>query len=608
MEEYVQLMRLKALIALNNRKEADSLSVLVSLMKFKGAALPRIVKTMLTTSTPSDSKNRLTIADKLTREIKESDALFLTASLADSLKETAIAKRCRIDLLRLRKINLRTDSVAYQMYSKRKKVDEKLLIELARFLEWRMKWDELYTLALEAFKTRKENRGFYIEKAFNAAYRKRQYFESLRILRMWEKYEGRTHETLFKYALNLEKLQHWRAAWIMYKKYLTRWPKGVYGDNFIWDLGRRLEKRGKFDRAAVVYLDLERVYPREGYASESRFRAAYSIYKMGLLDSALSLFSGFASRYPNDKYTVASIYWTGRTHEDAGRIDSANLYYSRTMERDPMSIHAILAEERMAIKNTSVPYSLDNFIDSIDDEVKGDDEDPLPVKRGVLLMQCGFYDMAVEEFDNAAKWTRRKVERLFRIAKLYEKAGYYTKAYRTSMEISYRIPLKLRSVIPTEIYKMFFPRYFGESVDLESRKLGIDPLFVHSVMRQESQFDHTILSRAGAIGLLQMMPATAKATALKSEERFAVDSLSHPFYNIKLSTYHLSELLDRFNGSMEWTLAAYNAGTNPALRWKNETAGMPYDRTLEEIAYSETRQYVKLCMRNYHMYKKIWNK
>jgi len=607
MEEYIHLLKLQSFIALSQKEKADTLLEQISLIKkWKSPAISRIVKVLLDYTVPEDNRSRLAIADRLTTGIKDPDALYLTAALADSLKEEAIAKRCRIDLLRLRKINNRTDSTAMELFKERKNLDEKLHVGLVRFFEWRMKWNELYTMALEAFKKRNKNRGFYISKAHTAAYRKRQYFESLRLLRMWEKYKGRTPETLFKYALNLEKLQYWRASWIMYKQYLTHWPKGIHGDNFLWDLGRRLEKRGKLDRAAAVFFDLERVYPREAYASESRFRAVYCIYKMGLLDSAAALFSEFTSRYPDDKYSNASIYWAGKAYEDAERTDSSTLYYSKAVERDPMSIHAILAEEKLKNKNSTLPYNLDSFIDSIDAEVKGTDEDPLPIKRGMLLLQSGFNDIAVEEFDLAAKWARRKIERLFRLAKLYEKAGYYTKAYRASMEISYRIPPRLRTAIPIEIYKMFFPRYFGESIDIESKKLGIDPLFVQSVMRQESKFDHTIVSRAGAIGLLQMMPATANATAKNANLRFDVDSLSHPFYNIKLSTYHLSELLDKYNGSMEWCLAAYNAGSNAALRWQSETEGMSYDMTLEEIAYGETRQYVKLCMRNYRLYKKIW--
>ncbi|MBL8026117.1 MAG: transglycosylase SLT domain-containing protein [Fibrobacteres bacterium] len=612
MEEYIQLYRMLSLAALKRKADADSIPSLLLRTKTRSPAISRAASAIIELSIPANSWERLKIADKLSRETKYPQALYLTALLADSLDEQEMAKKCRLDLLRSKRVNQFTDSTADKLYRKRKSIDDAVLLELARFLEWRMRWDDLYTLTIEAIDQRNENRVLFTSMAQNAAYRKKNFFESLRLLRIWESLEGRTQETLFKYALNLEKLQYWRASWILYREYLTRWPKGQHGDNFIWDLGRRLEKRGMFDRAAAVFLDLEKQYPKEGYAPESRFRAAYCLYKDSSFDLAADLFSGFTARYPDSKNADASLYWASQAFKASGKKDSALEYLNKCTQRDPMSFYALLSEDELgnisidSSRENPTAYSMEAFLDSLNKGQPGKDEDPLPIKRGVLLLQAGLNDMAAEEFDDAARWSRRKADRLVRLARLYETAGYYTKAYRTSMELSYRIPQEMRRSVPAEIMKLFFPRYFGEAIDNEARKVGIDPLFVQSVMRQESQFDHRVISRAGAKGLLQMMPATGRETANRAGCAFDADSLTHPFFNIKLGTYHLSELLDHFKGSYEWTLAAYNAGSGPAGKWSNETKGLPYDRSIEEIAYGETRQYVKLCMRNYRFYKKIW--
>jgi len=162
------------------------------------------------------------------------------------------------------------------------------------------------------------------------------------------------------------------------------------------------------------------------------------------------------------------------------------------------------------------------------------------------------------------------------------------------------------SQCPPELLKIFFPRYYGEAIDVECKKYGFDPLFIHSIIRQESVYDYKIVSRAGAVGLLQLMPATAADVAKKMRIRFAPDSLFNPFYNLKVGIYHVIELMDRFNNSRELTLCAYNAGSTAARDWAQKNKDLEYDQFIEEIGYSETRNYVKKCMRNYLAYRALW--
>lgn len=495
-------------------------------------------------------------------------------------------------------------------------MDIKLLTNLAAFFEWRMNWRELHTLATEAYKRSnlsKSERSMFLSYAHTAAYRQRDYVEALRLIRLLEKEGGRTPETLFKYALNLEKMQYWRASWLLYREYLRRWSTGVHGDNFLWDLARRLERKQRFDRAAVVFLNIEKNYPKEYYSSHSRFRAAFCKYKAGLFKETVSLLSTFPSRYPSARDLEASIYWTGRSYEALTMADSASYYYKKLLMEYPLSYYAMLGEKRLPLSggdgmaDYSGAITLDSFINHIDAAMTIDTEDPLPIKRGLLLMRAGLDSLAVEELSAAGNWAKKKVSRLYRLSRIYEAIGKYSLAQRTAMEIYYRTPLALKSKIPIEIKKLFFPRYYGEAVDMEARRIGIDPFLVHAIMRQESQFDHKALSRAGAVGLLQLMPMTGLETARKLSIEFHVDSLQHPFYNIRLGAYHLSELLDRFDGKFEWIMAAYNAGSTVTMRWKKETEGVEYDVMVEEIAYGETRDYVKKCMRNYRFYKNLWN-
>ena len=112
-----------------------------------------------------------------------------------------------------------------------------------------------------------------------------------------------------------------------------------------------------------------------------------------------------------------------------------------------------------------------------------------------------------------------------------------------------------------------------------SEKEGIDPRFVHAVIWQESKYDTHAHSHAGAQGLMQLMPATAK--------RFGCEDLNDPEANIQAGTKYLGWLLKRFDGNVELALAGYNAGEGAVDKYN----GIP--------PYNETQNYVKISTQRY---------
>jgi soluble lytic murein transglycosylase-like protein len=112
-----------------------------------------------------------------------------------------------------------------------------------------------------------------------------------------------------------------------------------------------------------------------------------------------------------------------------------------------------------------------------------------------------------------------------------------------------------------------------------SQREGVDPRFIHAVIWQESKYDPDARSHAGAQGLMQLMPATAK--------RFGCDDVSDPEKNIEAGTKYLSWLLKRFDGNVELALAGYNAGEGAVDKYN----GVP--------PYNETQNYVKIISQRY---------
>ncbi|MEH6811851.1 MAG: transglycosylase SLT domain-containing protein [Motiliproteus sp.] len=139
-----------------------------------------------------------------------------------------------------------------------------------------------------------------------------------------------------------------------------------------------------------------------------------------------------------------------------------------------------------------------------------------------------------------------------------------------------------------------FPTPYDSTVTENSKRYSIDKQWVYAVTRQESAFAADVRSRAGAVGLMQLMPATAKQTAHEINIKYRGSfQLKAPSYNVRLGSAYLAKMLKRFNDNRVYATAAYNAGPHRVKRWLNERGQLPIDIWIETIPFNETRQYVQ---------------
>ena len=154
-------------------------------------------------------------------------------------------------------------------------------------------------------------------------------------------------------------------------------------------------------------------------------------------------------------------------------------------------------------------------------------------------------------------------------------------------------------------YDQRFPMPFRESVTRRSREINLDPAYVYGLIRQESRFIMDARSHAGASGLMQVMPATARWTAKRiGLAGFTIDQLNERETNIAIGTGYLKLVLDDFAGSLPLAAAAYNAGPGRPRSWRN---GPVLDAAAwaENVPFAETRDYVKKVLANTTAYAAI---
>ena len=127
-----------------------------------------------------------------------------------------------------------------------------------------------------------------------------------------------------------------------------------------------------------------------------------------------------------------------------------------------------------------------------------------------------------------------------------------------------------------------------------------------ALILQESTFDAGALSRAGARGLMQVMPATGRRIARAKGQRFRRTALIDPGTSLDFGTHYLRQMSDRFDGAIEKVLAAYNAGPHRVDAWTAERGERPSEEFIEGIPFTETRQYVMIILANREHYRRVY--
>jgi soluble lytic murein transglycosylase len=151
--------------------------------------------------------------------------------------------------------------------------------------------------------------------------------------------------------------------------------------------------------------------------------------------------------------------------------------------------------------------------------------------------------------------------------------------------------------------------YYPQIVLAAAAENGFNPLFLYSVIRQESLFEGFVRSTAGARGLMQIVPSTGQsiAEAYGWPPDFNADDLYRPIVSVGLGTRYLTNNINLFDGEVLPALAAYNAGPGNAQVWRDLSGNDP-DLFLEVVRFEETRNYIKGIYEIYWMYRSLYGR
>jgi len=224
------------------------------------------------------------------------------------------------------------------------------------------------------------------------------------------------------------------------------------------------------------------------------------------------------------------------------------------------------------------------------------------MERAQALIELGLYEEAGKEL---AALKRRKGT-TFRGSLGH--AGLYLAMndYRSAMGLLHQDALTTDIGNSPSAWAILYPAGFHEIVTRHTLNNGLDQCLTFALIRAESNFLPTARSPVGALGLMQLMPSTAKGIARGLGIDASTPQLTNPEENIRIGTRHLKDLIRRFNGNLVSAVAAYNAGATPVLRWRKNFPNLREDEFIENIPYPETREYVKKVLAAMEVYRQLY--
>ncbi|QDF01793.1 transglycosylase SLT domain-containing protein [Myxococcus xanthus] len=428
-----------------------------------------------------------------------------------------------------------------------------------------------------------------------------------------------------------------KAAVTTYATLARDYPEHGYADDALFFEAWLLQRTGDVDTALARYEEAARRYPAGNFASESLFRAFWLHSRKANAPAALAALTAVenlpeAAR--TDEALWRSRYWRARMQESGASAQAALDAYAHIAAERPAAWYGMLARSRLALLSPErvaqlypkpvPPEAMEGTGGSGRDDAPADEavgevgesEEiwPLPpgalakdarFNAGVELMRLGLPG-AVEEFlaVDARALPEAPARLLYQTLKRTGRNRAARQVARTSLKQEVHGPLSAAS---RPIWEATWPLAYRSSIARYARAHRVDPDLLQGLIREESRFNARARSATGALGLAQLMPATARQVADSLDMPMPGESaLLQPHTNIRLGAAYLGQLVKQFGGNVAYAVAAYNAGPRAVERWRHALPEAELDEWVEHIGFEETREYVKKVLGSYSAYKLLY--
>jgi soluble lytic murein transglycosylase len=433
----------------------------------------------------------------------------------------------------------------------------------------------------------------------------------------------RQGEALFFYAVSLYDLGDRSEYFRVVRRLADEFPTQTWAEEALNHLATHYILDDEDGKADETFREMFDKYPTGRYAERAAWKIGWYAYRNAQYADTIRVFERGATNFPRSDYRPSWLYWSARAYDALNQKAAAEARYMLTATDYYNSYYGRLALTRLDApaarrRLTAEAAAVRAAAQSTDPSEEGDAIDPLPLNQEVIraLLGLGLYEQAADELRYAQRvwgdtpaiqatiaWTNQKRGRA-------EKGGSPQFAlYRSAINTMKRAYPQYLAVegeqLPDELRRIIFPLDYWDLIRKYSAANKLDAYLMAALVAQESTFVRDIRSSARAVGLMQLMPATARQMARKLKLRYSASLLTNPEANIRMGTAYFAQNMQEF-GDVHLVLASYNAGESAVRRWIAERPGLPRDEFIDDIPYPETQNYVKRILGTAEDYRRLY--
>ena len=384
-----------------------------------------------------------------------------------------------------------------------------------------------------------------------------------------------------------------------FKVVVDKYPTSAYVDRASYASADIHEYFGRKGEAIQLYHNVQKQLPKSQVRDDAAWRLAWLYYRSGDLQAASATFRELVAQSKDGPFATAALYWQARVAERLEESETAKQLYRQIVNGGEESYYQALAARGLERLGSAVG---DNSSTKMSAVIESDPpvgpNVSFHLSRARELTALSLQPLAVAELDEI----NRRSKPNDRVRALLMREYFHSQAYGRSLILANQLPI---SQGERDLYR--FPLAYWELIQQKAQDRGLDPYLVLALIRQESLFDTRARSPAAALGLMQLIPATAARVARQlGLPAPSQETLFQPDVNVALGTQYLKDLLQRYSNNWFKALAAYNAGEAAVDRWEKEIVTDDIEEFVERIPYVETRGYVKLVLRNHRIYKRLY--
>ncbi len=385
-----------------------------------------------------------------------------------------------------------------------------------------------------------------------------------------------------------------------YRAVVRRFPTSSWADESGYLVARLSFLHAAWGEASTAYAEYLRKFPKGKQRDSALYERALALLGDGKYAAARAELHTLSSAASSNSEAARLRELEGLAARKAGDKEGALGIWADIIRSQPLSWASMTARARLTREGVETP----GLIDPSD----GRPSEPLTVTLppvAVLYHRLGLDSDAenylrAHEREAVADLQNRDKEAL---CAMYAQLGRAARLYRIGVEA---VPAALLTRAPSPAtewgWRCLYPRPYLDRVrDIETRE-SLPKGLVYAVMRQESAYDPEATSPARAVGLLQLMPETARRLAAETGTPFDEKLLRAPPVNLDIGGKYLAKMLRSFDGSVPLAAAAYNAGPRNVRRWVERLKGAEVDMWAAMIPFEETRNYVTKVMSNLARY------